>query len=104
MSNKNLSFSTALEACKKGKRIAREGWNGKGMFICNYNGLTALGDNEMYEPLCSWVRKNQPHKKYTNCIEVLPCLILKTADNKALFGWLASQTDLLANDWEILED
>lgn len=36
--------------------------------------------------------------------EVLPYLILKTADSKILMGWLASQTDILAEDWCVLTD
>ena len=36
--------------------------------------------------------------------EVLPCITMKTADNKILMGWLASQTDMLSEDWVILSD
>ena len=35
--------------------------------------------------------------------EVLPCILMKTADNCILMGWLASQTDMLAEDWLIVE-
>lgn len=34
--------------------------------------------------------------------KVLPCITMKTADNAILMGWLASQTDMLAEDWAIV--
>jgi hypothetical protein len=35
--------------------------------------------------------------------QVLPCIIMKTATDEILMGWLASQTDILAEDWLIVE-
>jgi len=35
-------------------------------------------------------------------VEILPYLIMKTVDNKIVMGWLASQTDMLADDWYIV--
>jgi hypothetical protein len=36
--------------------------------------------------------------------EVLPCITMKTAENRILMAWLASQTDVLSDDWGILSD
>lgn len=94
----NLTFSQALEACKEGKRIAREGWNGKGMFVSYSPGFPKLKSDRIWgNSLAKWVEDNGDE------IEVLPYLTLKTADGKLLLGWLASQSDMLSNDWCILD-
>ncbi len=67
------SFSWALLRLKEGGKMQRNGWNGKGMYI------------ELQKP--------DKHSKMT-----LPYIFMKTADNN-LVPWLASQTDLLADDW-----
>jgi len=92
----NLSFSTALDACKKGHRIAREGWNGKGMYVWYMPPLNVPAE-WCKEP----VLKQLANENGGN-IECLGTLRMYTADKKVLTGWLASQTDLLADDWQIL--
>ena len=71
------SFEWALTKMKVGYRVGRQGWNGKGM----------------------WVRLQEPDElsKMT-----LPYIYLFTADRRYV-PWTASQTDLLANDWVLLE-
>ena len=64
-----MTFSEALAAMKRGERVARLGW--KGMYIW----LTSITDG------------------------LEPCVMLYTAQGKYQPGWLASQADLLANDW-----
>ena len=81
----NLTFGYAIEAMKLGKKVAREGWNGKGMWImiCVPEGdYTLESTGETYGRL--------------------PYLYMKTADNN-LVPWLASQMDILAEDWIIAE-
>lgn len=92
------SFGYALEAAKNGYRIARAGWNGKGMWVCYGQGNPALEAEKFWNP---HTRKFAEESGGT--AEVLPYLIFKTADNKILMGWLASQTDMLASDWCILD-
>ncbi len=82
-----MTFGLAIEALKLGKKVAREGWNGKKMFIW-------LNDYEGCEMVVPDMEDSLP---------MLPCINMKTADNKSLTGWLASQTDILAEDWFILE-
>lgn len=84
----NLSFSVALEALKQGKLISRDGWNGKGMFIYLRG----------YSP-----RVEEVVPSMEDSLLLLPYICMKTADNKCLHGWLASQTDLLSDDWCILD-
>lgn len=70
------NFGEAIEALKQGYSVARKGWNGKGMWL------------SLQEP--------DEFSKMT-----LPYIYMKTAcDNQV--PWLASQTDMLAEDWEIL--
>ena len=86
-----FDFSEALRRAKGGKRIQREGWNGKGMFVVyqrgypdgipiNKNTAEALGEPE-----------GTVHR-------FLPYLMMRTAQAEFV-PWLASQTDILAEDW-----
>lgn len=72
-----FGFGSALLYLRDGKRVAREGWNGKGMWIA--------------------LQVPDEHSKMS-----LPYIYMKTADDK-LVPWLASQTDILANDWIALD-
>jgi hypothetical protein len=71
------SFSEALELLKMGKKVTRIGWNGEGQFI------------EM--------QKVTDLSKMTK-----PYLFIHTVQGD-LVPWLASQTDLLSNDWQEVE-
>ena len=75
----NLTFGEALQLLKDGKKVARRGWNGKGLWL------------ELQTP--------DAHSKMT-----LPYLYLNYPDDAqntpgARVPWLASQTDVLAEDW-----
>lgn len=87
----SLNFGQALEALKSGKQVARVGWNGKGMFLflqpgypegvgANKNTAVALGVPE------------------GTTVKVLPYIMMRTVDG-SLVPWLASQADILAEDW-----
>ena len=99
---KRLTFGDALVAVKQGKRIARVGWNGKGMFVYLVAGTEPSVD------LLRGACKKAYDYKYRND-EAIPgeqkiCahLDMMAADGSIVIGWLASQTDLLAEDWMIL--
>ena len=68
-----MNFGDAIYLLKEGKAVQRAGWNGKGM----------------------WVKLQVPD---ANSKMSLPYIYMKTADDK-LVPWLASQTDVLAEDW-----
>ena len=74
----NISFSMALSLLKQGKKVARNGWNGQGMWL----ELQTLDENS----------------KIT-----LPYIYMNTVQNKKV-TWLASQTDLLSDDWYEVEE
>lgn len=96
MSNeKTMDFGDAIRALKQGKRVARKGWNGKGMY------LWLLPASSVKAEWCK-----EPHLKALaeskgGEIECLGSIRMFTADFKVLTGWLASQTDMLAEDWVI---
>lgn len=95
-----MTFGLAIEAMKKGYKVGRRGWNGKGMFI-------AISDN-LHNELLPAEKFWNPHARQAaidngGYMEVLPTVIMKTADNKILMGWLASQSDMLAEDWRIVD-
>lgn len=99
-SGSGLSFSAALDALKKGHRIAREGWNGKGMWLClsgPLEGRTIPAQNFWSKHCSDFAKSND------GSANVLPCINMKTADGSILMGWLASQTDMLSDDWVILD-
>lgn len=94
-----LTFGLAIEAMKKGLKVARAGWNGKGMWVA-----ISYPKDKMLKAEGFW---NQHSRKFAEenggQAEVLPTIIMKTADGKILMGWLASQTDMLVEDWQIVE-
>ncbi len=95
--NASLNFGQAIESLKAGGMVCRAGWNGKGMYLWL---LPAA-----FVPV-EWCK--EPHLKQLaeengGHLDCLGSIRMKTADGKVLTGWLASQTDMLAEDWMILE-
>lgn len=95
----NLTFGQALEALKQGKRIARKGWNGKGMFLFLLPASDAVPTKAIYDPALRQVIEEQIGG---DTFQALGSIRMFTADKKILTGWLASQTDMLSEDWVIL--
>lgn len=108
-----LTFGMALEAVKKGLLIARQGWNGKGMFVF------MRPEDELPVPMVvnqvkllpkslkDWVYNHSnpsvPLLEQKDTIKFTAYLCMKAADGSIVNGWLASQTDMLSDDWCILE-
>lgn len=83
-----MHFGKALEELKKGNRVSRENWNGKGQFLLyvpseKWGLIDKIGLGLPKGNLLSWIG-------------------IKTAQEKFV-PWLASQTDLLAEDWVVVE-
>ncbi len=95
----NLNFGQALEALKKGKQISRKGWNGKGMFLFLLPAGT-VPTRAIYDPKLRDVIEREVGGE---TFEALGSIRMFTADKKILTGWLASQTDMLSEDWCILD-
>ncbi len=87
------SFGDAISALKEGFKVCRIGWNGKGMFLFLVNGSTF----KVNRPPLLGIYPEGTEINYCSHID------MKTADDKVV-PWLASQTDVLAEDWMILED
>ena len=85
VSSIGVSFGKAIALLKSGKRVARLGWNGKGMFLFLRKGRMITGVD--------------PASPMGGDFESLPHICMRTADGKCCVGWLASQTDMLAEDW-----
>ena len=82
-----MPFGFAIEAMKKGKKVTRKGWNGKGMYLFKSPKVGC-----------------QMYKQYTgkDINDLQEFIVMKAADD-TLVPWLASQTDLLAEDWMFVE-
>lgn len=94
-----LSFGLAIEALKMGKKVARKGWNGKGMWLILVPGRSNVK-----------VQEGTPYGNVlspSTAIEILPHIDMWTTNSEGrramLPGWLASQTDMLSDDWTIVE-
>ena len=85
-----MNFGLAIEAAKNGERVARKGWNGKDMyvFLAYEADFVTDADISAFDQLD---------------VEVADMLIMKTVQNTFQPGWLASQADMLAEDWYIVE-
>lgn len=94
-----LTFGHAVEALKRGCRVCRAGWNGKGMWLAlSCNGTHTVEAANFWSPHNAAFAIEQG-----GAATVLPSITMKTATNEILMGWLASQTDILAEDWVILD-
>jgi hypothetical protein len=91
------TFGEAIEALKMGLRVCRAGWNGKGMWLAYSPGSQALPAERF------WAGPNREYAQANGgTADVLPCITMKTATGEILMGWLASQSDILAEDWMIV--
>jgi hypothetical protein len=91
-----MDFSYALHALKEGQKVMRRGWNGKNMWVVLQKGYP------------DGVPINKNTAEATGVSEGVVCyfrpyLMMRTADFDATFvPWVASQTDILADDWDIV--
>lgn len=94
-----MNFGQAIEALKSGEAVCRAGWNGKGMFLVivgNWDGDVATTIKRPSEKTEDWIfdaGRDTTHASF---------IAMKTAQN-TFIPWLASQADMLAEDWELVE-
>lgn len=82
-----MNFGEALEKLKQGKQVARKGWNGKNQYVFLIEGALLT-------------------KCLGPAIVAVPCtdvLAIKKSSNVIQIGWLATQSDMLSDDWEVVE-
>lgn len=79
---KTFHFGEAIRLIRQGKKVARKVWNGKEMFLAHGDDIQS----------CTGIGNK--------CADVI---CMKTAQNTVVFGWFASQTDIFADDWQVVE-
>lgn len=87
-----MNFGQALEALKLGSKVQRAGWNGKGMFLFLVSGSRFI----VNRPPLLGIYPEGTEINYHAHVD------MKTADGQVV-PWLCSQTDMLAEDWSVLE-
>lgn len=87
------NFGWALERLKEGERVCRSGWNGKGMFLFLVPGSTF----KVNRPPLLGIYPEGAEIKYHAHID------MKTATGE-IVPWLCSQTDALAEDWDLAQE
>jgi hypothetical protein len=94
-----LDFGGALRAVMEGRRIARAGWNGKGMSVFLGGGSVDVTDTR---DSIDGVNRIMFALGDVGTVTRMPSLCLTTASGAVVVGWAPSQTDLLAEDWTAL--
>lgn len=105
-----FDFGKALRLLKGGHRIARKGWNGKGMFVYlnkgSFDGSMLgfpTGENPIFGHSSSidGIGLGLFESGDTGTVTRLPNINMRSASGAIVTGWLASQTDMLATDWMV---
>ena len=88
-----MNFGQAIEELKSGSKVARSGWNGRGMWLILVPGSKGI------RPVA-----NTPYSNagITDKVDIEPHIDMLTAQGNMQPGWLASQTDMLADDWQVV--
>lgn len=82
-----MGFGEAIKLLKQGEKLTRKGWNGKDQYI-------VIGNNNIYftkDDLCEFAFHDDIGSR----------AIVFVNNGGVQFGWLASQSDMLAEDWEV---
>jgi len=90
----NMGIGDAVGAMRAGHRVRRAGWNDKGMWLALVGG-DDWGCGIQKHPM-------DDREDGVMVLPSLPFVVMRTATGQ-LVPWLCSQTDLLANDWQVLK-
>jgi len=100
------TFGQAIGSLKNGFLVRRQGWNGKGMFLF-MRPFCVLDDKTIFNDVKSlpynfkeWVGAHPNDARQRVFTEYI---CMKAADGSIVNGWLASQTDMLTDDWELVD-
>jgi hypothetical protein len=96
-----MNFGQAIEQMKQGVKVSREGWNGKGMFVVLMPELK-LPPHSSQEPGAKVNDRTARHIGFDMPLDSRPYFAMFTAQKQWQPGWLASQADMLAEDWQIV--
>lgn len=92
-----MDFGDAIRAMKAGKKVARSGWNGKGMWVAYTPGSTF--PKEYAKDGHAAKHRANEIKAAGGEVVLLPHFDMRATDGSMVVGWLASQTDMAAEDW-----
>jgi hypothetical protein len=110
-----VSFGEAVKALKNGKRVQRSGWNGKGLFI--FEQVPSSVDISIVPKMTSlpksvkdeFIRRNED-KEWQEAVHSVSYDSIRYQNqlamvypNNNIYGWVASPSDVLENDWIILD-
>lgn len=95
-----MKFSDALDLCIKGRKITRTDWNGKGMFVYY------IPPHDV--PVKDWLTRDKntaltDEELKREFVRIAGHFDMYNAQGIRIIGWLASQTDLYSNDWEVVD-
>jgi len=81
-----MNFGDAIIALKKGEAVARSGWNDMHIYL---------------ETHTAWIIGSGAFKGKQ--VQYEPCIVMSTVQSRHQPGWFASQADMLAEDWELVD-
>jgi hypothetical protein len=93
-----MTFGQAIERLKVGCKLAREGWNGKNMFIVYMSGMQLPPFNtqgtarKVNDRTAKFIGEDAP-------LDSQPYLAMYNAQKQWIPGWVSSQSDMLSEDW-----
>lgn len=90
-----MNFGQALDSLKLGAKVTREGWNGAGLWVALSPGFELPADRVFSEPIQEEIG--------TGTGVFRPYLMMRTVDGEFV-PWVATQSDLLCDDWTIQLD
>jgi hypothetical protein len=93
-----MKFGEAITLLNAGHPVTRQGWNGKGMFLIKAGGYSVPAEGARPH---TFINEMFLKGRGLTHLEILPHIDMWTAQNTYLAGWLASQSDMLADDWMI---
>lgn len=110
------NFGQAIASMKRGNLVTRKGWNGKGMFIFMRpadelpvgfvaKDIKSLPQNvkDYFQQDCVDEKGSPIELEADDVVKFTAYICMKAADGTIVNGWLASQSDMLANDWMVFE-
>jgi hypothetical protein len=95
-----MNFGQAIEALKQGEAVQRAGWNGKGMSVWLNKGI--VDSNAPNSSHIDGVPAKLFEQGLEGVVTRLPNINMTSASGATVTGWLASQTDILAEDWQVV--
>lgn len=100
--NESLDFGSALDKLKEGLKLQRAGWNGKGQFVAVMPSLS-LQPHNCPDNVAKVNARTAKHIGEDTPLMCMPYLALFNAQQQWQPGWVPSQGDLFAEDWQVVE-